>query len=115
MDRIEYKEGILICGGNRASEQLENVVFVLSAASGKDIKDIKETCDLINQFLQSFEDTLAGVADALKELSEAFTEVSKDICESCRNRRTRHGSSIKIEKPRQAIANIKWSEKYRPP
>lgn len=26
MDRIEYKEGILICGGNRASEQLENVV-----------------------------------------------------------------------------------------
>ena len=46
MDRIEYKEGILICGGNRASEQLENVVFVLSAASGK---DIKETCDLIKQ------------------------------------------------------------------
>ena len=112
MDRIEYKEGILICGGNRASEQLENVVFVLSAASGK---DIKETCDLINQFLQSFEDTLAGVADALKELAEAFTEVSKDICESCRSRRTRHGSSRKAEKPRQAIANIKWSEKYRPP
>lgn len=112
MDRIEYKEGILICGGNRASEQLENVVFVLSAASGK---DIKETCDLINQFLQSFEDTLAGIADALKELSEAFTEVSKDICESCRNRRTRHGSSCIAEIEATGKASIKWCEKYRPP
>lgn len=112
MNRIEYKEGVLICGGDKAGEQLENVVFVLSAASGK---DIKETCDLINQFLQSFEDILANAADALRELAEAFTEVSKDICESCRSRRTRHGSSIKAEKPRQAIANIKWSEKYRPP
>lgn len=112
MDRIKYKEGILICGGNRESEQLENAVFVLSVASGK---DIKETCDLINQFLQSFEDTLANVADALRELAEAFTKVLKDICESCRSRRTRHGSSRKAEKPRQAIANIKWSEKYRPP
>ncbi len=112
MDRIEYKEGILICGGNRASELLENTVFALSAISGN---GIKETCDLINQLLQSFEDTLANAADALRELAEAFTEVSKDICESCRNRRTRHGSSRKTEKPRQAIANIKWSEKYRPP
>lgn len=112
MEYIEYKEGILVCGGNRASEQLENVVFVLSAASGK---DIKETCDLINQFLQSFEDTLANEADALRELAEAFTEVLEDICESCRSRRTRHGSSRTAEKPRRAIANIKWSEKYRPP
>ena len=112
MDRIEYKEGVIWCGEEKASNQLSTLVACLSAQIGK---TEKETCDLINQLLQSFEDTLANAADALRELAEAFTEVSKDICESCRNRRTRHGSSRKTEKPRQAIANIKWSEKYRPP
>ena len=42
-------------------------------------------------------------------------EVSQDICESCKGRRTRHGSRIKAGKPRKAVASIKWHEKYRAP
>lgn len=45
MEYIEYKEGILVCGGNRASKSLKNMVLVLSAVSGN---DIRETCDLLN-------------------------------------------------------------------
>ena len=89
MDCIEYKEG--------------------------NIKSIEKTCDLLNQLLQSFDNTMQKIAELFRELAETFGRVSKDICESCKRRRTKHGSSSKAKKQIQAKANIKWWEKYRPP
>lgn len=111
MDRIEYKEGMIEYGGQKASNQLKVLVACLSAYTGQ---EQKETCDLLNQLLQSFESLWDSVKDLIERLDEILTDVSKDICESCTHRRTRHGSS-KAEKPLQAKANIKWQEKYRPP
>lgn len=111
MDRIEYKEGIIYYGGSRAGTVLETVVLVLSATGSK---TISETCDLLNQLMQSFDDTVASLKDLAEEMGELL-EVSQDICESCQGRRTRHGSRIKAGKPREAVASIKWHEKYRPP
>lgn len=45
MNRIEYKEGIIWCGEEKASNQLSTLVACLSAQIGK---TEKETCDLIN-------------------------------------------------------------------
>lgn len=52
MNRIEYKEGIIWCGEEKASNQLSTLVACLSAQIGK---TEKETCDLINQCMQSFD------------------------------------------------------------
>jgi hypothetical protein len=111
MDRIEYKEGIIYYGGSRAGTALETVVLVLSAAGSK---TISETCDLLNQLIQSFDDTVVSLKEIAEEIGELL-EVSQDICESCKGRRTQHGSRIKAGKPREAVANIKWHEKYRLP
>lgn len=110
MDRIEYREGKIFCNGSR-TEEFEKTIFVLSALSGK---TISETCDLLNQILQAFCDTVESLKSLLEQLGEAFG-VLKDICESCKSRRTWHGSRSKAGKPRKAVANIKWWEKYRPP
>lgn len=112
MGRFEYKEGILFVGGQVAADSTRAVVAALSACTGK---DIKITCDSLNQLLQSFDMFVDGLQDVLKVLKEAFTEVSQDICEPCRHRGTRHGSSIRQVTQIQAKANIKWREKYRPP
>lgn len=88
------------------------VITAISAYTGK---DIEITCDSLNQLLQSFDMLVDSLQDVLQALGEAFTEVSQDICEPCRHRGTRHGSSIKRITPKQAKANIKWQEKYRPP
>lgn len=112
MDRIEYKEGIIIQNGSRVSRDLENIILALSATSGK---SVKETCDWLNQLLQFFGNAIARISEAVKELAEIFGAGVKDICESCKDRRTRHGSSSRAGKPRKAVANIKWQEKYRPP
>ena len=45
MNSIEYKEGIIWCGEEKASNQLSTLVACLSAQIGK---TEKETCDLIN-------------------------------------------------------------------
>lgn len=54
MDRIEYREGIIYYGGSRAGTELETVILVLSATGRK---TVSETCDLLNQLMQSFDDT----------------------------------------------------------
>lgn len=112
MGRFEYKEGILFVGGQMAEDRTRAVIAALTACTGM---DIKTTCDSLNQLLQSFDMLVNGLQDVLQALGEAFTEVSQDICEPCRNRGTTHGSSIKKAMPKQAKANIKWQEKYRPP
>ena len=112
MGIFEYKEGVLLVHGQEAADNARAVVAVLSACTGK---DIETTCDSLNQLLQSFDMLADGLQDVLQALGQAFTEVSQDICEPCRNRGTRHGSSIKRITPKQAKANIKWQEKYRPP
>lgn len=111
MDRIEYREGIIYYGGSRVGTALETAIFTLSAIGSK---TVSETCDLLNQLMQSFDDTLASLKDLAEEIGRLL-EVSQDICESCKSRRTRHGSRIKAGKPRKAVASIKWHEKYRPP
>ena len=67
MDRIEYKEGIIFCNGSRAGTALETVVLVLSATGSK---TISETCDLLNQLMQSFDDTVASLKDLAEEVEE---------------------------------------------
>lgn len=111
MDRIEYREGIIYYGGSRAGTELETVILVLSATNSK---TVSETCDLLNQLMQSFDDTLASLKDLAEEIG-GLLEVSQDICESCKGRRTRHSSRIRAGKLRKAVASIKWHEKYRPP
>lgn len=111
MNRIEYREGVIICNGSRTGKELEKSICFLSELCEK---TVQETCDLLNQILQAFCDTTESLKSLMEQLGEAF-EVSKDICESYQGGRIRHDSRIKAEKPREVIANIKWSEKYRPP
>lgn len=111
MGQFEYKEGILLVCGQVAADSIRAVIAALSANTGK---DTETTCDLLNQLLQSFDDTLASLKDAIEEIGELLN-VSQDICEPCRHRGTWHGSSIRQVTPIQAKANIKWWEKYRPP
>ncbi len=111
MGRFEYKEGILFVGGQMAADSIRAVIAVLSACTGN---DIEATCDLLNQLLQSFDDTVAILKDIAGEIGRLL-EVSQDICEPCRHRGTRHGSIIRQVTPIKAKANIKWWEKYRPP
>ena len=111
MRYLEIKEGVLVVGGRTAGEDIKNSLFAVSALNNI---SIKETCDRINLIMQAFSD----LADTLKSVIEILKEVfekSKVDCESCRHRRTRHGSSSRAEKPRKAIINNKWREKYRPP
>ncbi len=111
MGYIEYKEGALLVGGQMAADSIRAVIAVLSACTGN---DIEATCDLLNQLLQSFDDTVASLKDIAEEIGRLL-EVSQDICEPCRHRGTRHGSIIRQVTPIKAKANIKWWEKYRPP
>lgn len=111
MGQIEYKEGVLLVGGQVAADSIRAVIAALSACTGN---DTKTTCDLLNQLLQSFDDTVASLKDIAEEIGELL-EVSQDICEPCRHRGTRHSSSIRQVTPKKAKANIKWWEKYRPP
>ncbi len=112
MGQFEYKESVLLRCGQVADDSARAVIAALSACTGN---DIQTTCDLLNQLLQSFDMLVNGLQDVLQALREAFTEVSQDICEPCRHRGTRHGSSIRQATPIKANANIKWWEKYRPP
>ena len=111
MDCIEYREGIIYYGGSRVGTALETAIFTLSAIGSK---TVSETCDLLNQLMQSFDDTVASLKDIAEEIGRLL-EVSQDICEPCRHRGTRHGSIIRQVTPIKAKANIKWWEKYRPP
>ena len=111
MDYVEIKEGKISLKGIVLDEKIQHGIKVLSLIWGI---GLKETCDRINRALQAFFD----IWDTLKGLAGRILGVlpqREDICESCISRRTRHGSSSRAEKPRKAVANIKWSEKYRPP
>lgn len=67
MDRIEYKEGVIWCGEEKASNQLSTLVACLSAQIGK---TEKETCDLINQFMQSFDLLMEKIKDLAERLKD---------------------------------------------
>lgn len=82
MDRIEYKEGVIWCGEEKASNQLSILVACLSAQIGK---TEKETCDLINQFMQSFDLLMEKIKDLAERLKDIFDIAESDICESCRS------------------------------
>lgn len=112
MDRIEYKEGVIWCGEEKVSNQLSTLVACLSAQIGK---TEKETCDLINQFMQSFDLLMEKIKDLAERLKDIFDIAESDICESCEAKRTEHGSSCIAEIEATGKASIKWCEKYRPP
>lgn len=112
MNRIEYKEGIIWCGEEKASNQLSTLVACLSAQIGK---TEKETCDLINQCMQSFDLLMEKIKDLAERLKDIFDIAESDICESCEAKRTKHGSGCIAEIEATGKANIKWREKYRPP
>lgn len=112
MGRFECKEGILFVGGQVAADSTRAVIAAMSACTGM---DIETTCGSLNQLLQSFGMLADGLRDVLQTPRQASTEVSQDICEPCRHRGTTHGRSIEKAMPKQAKANIKWQEKYRPP
>lgn len=111
MDRIEYKEGVIWCGEEKASNQLSILVACLPAQIG----NRKETCDLINQFMQSFDLLMEKIKDLAERLKDIFDIAESDICESCEAKRTKHGSSCIAEIEDTGKASIKWCEKYRPP
>lgn len=69
MDRIEYKEGVIWCGEEKASNQLSTLVACLSAQIGK---TEKETCDLINQFMQSFDLLMEKIKRPCREVKRYF-------------------------------------------
>lgn len=112
MDKLIVWEDKITLGGVALSDSDTENIKTLSLCMGE---DIITTCDRLSVLLQ----TLSDAWETLKDLSERILEVlaveKEDICESCIGRRTRHGSSIKAGKPKQAKANIKWQEKYRPP
>lgn len=95
-----------------ASNQLSTLVACLSAQIGK---TEKETCDLINQCMQSFDLLMEKIKDLAERLKDIFDIAESDICESCEAKRTKHGSSCIAEIEATGKANIKWREKYRPP
>lgn len=112
MDRIEYRGGYIWCGEEKAGNQLKTLVTCLSAQTGK---TIIETCDLINQFMQSFDLLMEKIKDLAERLKDIFDIAESDICESCNAKRTKHGSSCIAEIEATGKASIKWCEKYRPP
>lgn len=79
-------------------------------------RTIKETCDLaINQLMQSLQRFTETLRQTFERLRRESVGGSKDICESGRRRRTKHGGNITPVTQAKAKANIKWREKYRPP
>ena len=104
MDKLIVWEDKITLGGVALSDSDTQKIKTLSLCMGE---DIVTTCDRLSVLLQT-------LSDAWKTLKDIAVE-KEDICESCTDRRTRHGSSIKAGKPKQAKANIKWQEKYRPP
>lgn len=112
MVRIEYKEGIIWCGEEKADSQFKTLVACLSAQTGK---TEKETCDLINRIMQSLDLLIEKIKDLAERLKDIFDMAESDICESCEVKRTKHGSSCIAKGEATGKASIKWCEKYRPP
>lgn len=74
MGRIEYREGIIYYGGSRAGTELETVILVLSATGRK---TVSETCDLLNQLMQSFDDTMASLKDIMEGIGGLLEGITR--------------------------------------
>lgn len=115
MIRIEYKEGNIWCGKEKADSRIKGLVAFLSVQTGK---TEKETCDLINQIMQSFGCLIEKINDIAEKIKDIFNMVKSDTCESCEScevKRTKHGSSCIAKSEVTGKTSIKWNEKYRPP
>lgn len=113
MKLLEAKEDGITVAGQIADESTMERLYMLSLLFGE---DIQETCDRINQFLQTFTDLVATIAEKLKSVFEMLTTENEGICELRRKQsvRKRHGySSGKCSSTGKYF--IKWSEKYRSP
>ncbi len=97
--------------GEEELTALNEIAVKLAELSGI---SVDEACNNISKAMQFLSEGVTEVVERLKELFGTLIET----CESCKriiDRRTRHGSSSRTEKPRQARITIKWWEKYRPP
>lgn len=101
--------------GAEKKRQAINYLHWLPAYPPQIGKTEKETCDLINQCMQSFDLLMEKIKDLAERLKDIFDIAESDICESCEAKRTKHGSSCIAEIEATGKANIKWREKYRPP
>lgn len=108
MNDKEVKRNIVLAGGGEAGDEITQLVITLAVKRGL---SIDEACSSIIKAMQFLSE---GVDKTLKQFAKALIET----CESCiraKDRRTRHGSSSRTEKPRKARITINWWEKYRPP
>ena len=113
MDRIEQRGGILYIGKRTAGTEYKALFAVLKAYTGK---TDRETCDLLNNLWQAFENLFKTLKELAEKLQAYFSDESeKAICDSPNGGRTRHGNSMRAAKPGQGRQVIKWREKYRPP
>lgn len=112
MKKLIAQEDKITFGGAALPGSDTQKIKTLSLCMGE---DIVTTCDRRNVLLQTLSDVWETLKDLGKRILEVLAAEKEDICESCIGRRTRHGSSIRAGEPKQAKANIKWQEKYRPP
>lgn len=93
----------------------QSIIYIGCLPVHTNWKNRKKTCDLINQFMQSFDLLMEKIKDLTERLKDIFDIAESDICESCEAKRTKHGSSCIAEIEATGKASIKWCEKYRPP
>lgn len=111
MENTHNREEELTLRGIVVSEQDRNTIKALSLLMEI---DEKEACKLIESLMQSLSEAMDAIKSLWQQLADMGIDL-KDICESCTDRRTRHGSSSNTEKPETGKYFIKWAEKYRPP
>lgn len=99
----------------RRRKDKQSIIYIGCLPIRTNWKTEKETCDLINQFMQSFDLLMEKIKDLAERLKDIFDIAESDICESCEAKRTKHGSSCIAEIEATGKASIKWCEKYRPP
>lgn len=105
------EEGILVVGGEEATDEIRETIISLSQISGI---SVKEACERINLAINTFSECWQTLENALKALAEVFQQV-EEIANPVQA--GGHGTAAVVEqkKPREAILSIKWSERYRPP
>ena len=111
MENTQNREETLTIRGIVVDENDRSTIQTLSLLMGT---DEETTCKMIEAIMQSLSEAVDAITSLFKELADMGIDL-KDICESCTDRRTRHGSSSNTEKPETGKYFTKWAEKYRPP
>ena len=111
MENTKDREEILTVRGIVIGENDRNIIKTLSLLMGT---DESTTCKMIEMVMQSLSETIDNMTNLFRELEDMGIDL-EGICESCTDRRTRHGSSRKTGEPEKGKYFDKWVEKHRPP